>query len=411
MAKRANYDDLIGFKTPTQQRNSALTAMIQADMRRIDVAVATGKEDELKALHVELDGTYQNLIENWGSSTYHYIPGHGYTYEYIDLSTLRDNLIAFRGKLRGYLLSIGPEAKELFLDDSPPNDVNAPQEIAPKDLGNPTQRINMYDMIKRRKFDVVKEYERIWTLFNSADHIGPRAVSLSQQLDGCLQFFPISFRSRALSMEDFNETYGFKFNAPNQEVTTDELISYCEYVITLCDHLWEYADSLLERDSEYLRDDLYQTVESCMDELGFMPAKKSNITIYVEKNPAVSAVVEMVDEATAYDVKAYIHKGSQGDLQKKKTILKFLADDIEPHRAALNNANKTFTNNLFQMLQKFVRHNNEENTFISSLSPAELETYYDDIYQMWLQAKLLLEYNATRKGRVEEALSRIKEQP
>ena len=410
MAKRANYEDLTGFKTPTQQRNSSRLAMIQADMKRIDIAVAGGKEDELKALHVELDGTYQNLIENWGSSTYHYIPGHGYTYEYIDSKTLRDNLIAFRGKLRGYLLSLGPNVKEIVPDDSIPNAANTPQEGARKDMDKAAQRINMYDMIKGRQFDVVKEYARIWTLFNSADHIGPRAVSLSRQLDGCLQFFPNSFRSRALSMEDFNETYGFKFNAPNQDVTKDELISYCEYVITLCDHLWEYADSLLEEDSEYLRDDLCQTVESCMDELGFMPAKKANITIYVEKNPTVSAVVEMVDEATAYDVKAYIHKNSQGDLQKKKTILKFLADDIEPYRAALNNANKTFTSNFFQMLQKFVRHNNEENAFISSLSPVELETYYDDIYQMWLQARLLLEYNATRKGRIEEALSRIKEQ-
>ena len=69
-------------------------------------------------------------------------------------------------------------------------------------------------------------------------------------------------------------------------------------------------------------------------------------------------------------------------------ILKLAADDIELERNKLRGINRTLESNLFQMLQKFVRHNNEENPYIKGLSSDELETCYDDIYQMWLLAKM-----------------------
>ena len=64
-------------------------------------------------------------------------------------------------------------------------------------------RCTMYDVIKGKKFDVAKEYVRIWKLFNTADLVGSRATSLIYQIDGSLQFFPDSFKKRALTLEDF----------------------------------------------------------------------------------------------------------------------------------------------------------------------------------------------------------------
>ena len=264
----------------------------------------------------------------------------------------------------------------------------------------------MYDIIAGRTFDPVKEYARIWKLFNTADLVGPRATELSLYVDGNLQFFPDSFKRRALTLADFNDTYGFDFGVPGEGVTVDELVSYCEYVTTLCDFLLEYGSDSLDDDAEYLLDDLFQTVESCMDELGLVSAKRDNITIYVDKDPTVIAVSEIVDESLSYDVKSYIHKQTKGNLKKKKTILKFLADDIEPKKNALNGINKTLSGNLFQMLQKFVRHNNEGNTYIKSRSSEELEACYDDIYQMWLLATLELD-NVERMQRVKKILREI----
>lgn len=406
MSKKTNYGDLWSYRTTTQRRNNAQIAMVQADIKRIDSFLVSGGEDELKALHIDLDGTYQNLIKNWGSSTYNYIQGHGYTYEYMGESALRDNLTTIRGKLRGFLLQLSPNAEDVLSVDSV--SVANSDSVAANEgnLDALSTRSNMYDIIKGRKFDVVKEYARIWTLFNTADRVGPRAVQLSLQISASMQFFPNSFKNRALSLDDFNDIFGFRFNSPNDAVTEDELISYCEYVVTLCDHMWEYANDSLEDDSDYLRDNLFATVASCMDELGLMPAKRDNITIFVNKDPTVTVVSELVDESLSYDVKAYIHKQTKGDLQRKKTILKFLADDIEPKRKTLNGINKTLADNLFQMLQKFVRHNNEDNLYIKGLSPDKLEVCYDDIYQMWLLAKLEID-NLACKKRVEETLKQI----
>lgn len=112
MARVSNYDDLAGFKTPTQRRTKGQVAQILADMKRIDAVVANGTFEQLKALHVELDGTYQNRIKKWGTSMYHYIEGMGFTYEFIGDDALRENLATMKGKLRGLLFEIDPNAEE-----------------------------------------------------------------------------------------------------------------------------------------------------------------------------------------------------------------------------------------------------------------------------------------------------------
>ena len=54
MARVSNYDDLAGFKTPTQRRTKGQVAQILADMKRIDAVVANGTFEQLKALHGNL---------------------------------------------------------------------------------------------------------------------------------------------------------------------------------------------------------------------------------------------------------------------------------------------------------------------------------------------------------------------
>ena len=83
-----------------------------------------------------------------------------------------------------------------------------------------------------------------------------------------------------------------------------------------------------------------------------------------------------------------------------------LADEIEPRRSELKSSPGSVESELFQMLQKFVRHNNRENPVIAAMKPEELEAAYDDIYQMWLLAVLELD-NVERKKRAKELLGKI----
>lgn len=111
MVTRPNYDDLKGYKSPRQLKKEGQVRKLLADINRIDATVLSNDFNMLKDLHRELDGTYQNQIENWGMSMYNYIPKIGFTYEYIDISSLQDNLRTMKAKLKGFLFEINPNAE------------------------------------------------------------------------------------------------------------------------------------------------------------------------------------------------------------------------------------------------------------------------------------------------------------
>lgn len=264
-------------------------------------------------------------------------------------------------------------------------------------------RVDFYERLKVHKLDPKVEYKRIYELFN--ENVLPHE-SICDMVSSSIELFPKSFRGRALSIEDFDETYGFDFSSINVFCDEDNLICYCEYVINLCEMLTEHGTILLNETWDYAIERLKEIVYSCMEEMHLMPVKKEEIIIFVQKDQAVTSVSELINKGLSYHLLEYNHHSLKGNLEKKKIILKLLADDIEPQRGLLNNINKSLSSKLFQMLQKFVRHNNDENEFIKNLSNEETEVYYDDIYQMWLLAKLEID-NLERKERVKLALQQI----
>jgi hypothetical protein len=150
-------------------------------------------------------------------------------------------------------------------------------------------------------------------------------------------------------------------------------------------------------------DQLFKAV----DKVGYTFVQASgDVSILIPKDAAVISVAEIADTNTANMVLEYNHHALKGNLTKKKTILKFLADDMEPQKKLLTSINNTLYNNLFQMFHKFIRHNNDDNPTISAMTNEEIETCYDDMYQMWLLAKLEID-NLERKKRVESVIKKL----
>lgn len=267
-------------------------------------------------------------------------------------------------------------------------------------------RRNFYEIITETPYNPLVEYNRIYGLFYDGND---ECVPAAETIDENFRLLPCSIKGRTVSLSDFDETYGFDFPRRPSEITADELVSFCEYVWNLCfathKHAWQALHSC---DQDFL-DSLLGLIKSCMADFYHMPVKLESFIIFVPQKAEVVAVAEIVPKETAINVLEYHHHSLKGNLSKKKAILKVLADDIEPQRSSLNSLNKAFANSLFQMLQKFVRHNNDSNAYISGLAPNELEACYDDIYQMWLLAKLQLDHYPARKERVEEVLNKIKE--
>ncbi len=258
-------------------------------------------------------------------------------------------------------------------------------------------RRNFAEILINAKIDLKREYSRLYELFYRT-----KANGLKTLIEQCEEsFLDLPYRGTCLSLDDFNEVHGFNFVSQPNEFDIDYLISFCEYAYNVSTYVSTYEiDSI-----KYV---FTEQVNKVVDILGckFLFDHNTLSYILIPKNQEAIAVAEIVDEKIAYMTLEYNHHSMKRDLHRKKTTLKFMADDIEPQRKVLSSINSTLSNNLFQMFQKFVRHNNEENPYIKSLTKEELESIYDDIYQMWLLAKLEID-NLERKNRVIEILNNI----
>jgi hypothetical protein len=251
--------------------------------------------------------------------------------------------------------------------------------------------------------NIEAEYLRIYNRLFEGTYTERDIISIIEE---GFEELPTYIRGRTRSLSDFNMTYKFSFPQFPIHLCVDDIISLCEYAWNLSKGVLEYACNILGEDSLYDLEQFLKMIRETTEALHHTLIVKNRITIFVPQNHEVISVSEIVDNEVALNILEYHHHALKGNLSKKKAILHIMADDIETQRKTLNSINKTFADNLFQMLQKFVRHNNEDNPYIKGLSSDELETCYDDIYQMWLLAKLEID-NLKRKKRVETVLQKI----
>jgi len=264
-------------------------------------------------------------------------------------------------------------------------------------------RRNIYDVVRNSPFDVESECTRINKLFCSKVEGLP---ALRDVIDASFEGIPMAFRGRTLSIEDYNKTYGLDYPAYYRTDDIENLIGYCEYIMNFCTQLEENEFYPMENEHEHAVETLRKTILSCMDEIGQVPAEKDVFTIFVDKNPAALAVAEIVDEKLAFPVLEYNHHRLKGDLNRKQLLLKLFADDFESKRRQLKSIAGSVESQLGELMNKFVRHDHSQTPYIGSLTEAQLEEIYDDIYQLYLLGNLQLD-NLDRKKRMTEVLSAI----
>lgn len=266
-------------------------------------------------------------------------------------------------------------------------------------------RRNFYDIIKNSKFNVESEYERVHHLLHSTDYTEETIYTMIEE---AFMEFPESFRGRTISLNDFNKTYGFVFIPFSGLVRIDDFISYCEYIHNLCNQLLCCEDYKLYKEDIDAVEFLLDTIEGAIDELGYISVEKDDVLIYIEKDPAAISVAEIVPEEIAFSVLEYNHYRLKGDLVRKREILRNMADNIEDKsiRGDLKQINGTLESQLYQLLNKFVRHDHSQTPHIATMTDDEIEAVYDDIYQMWLLAQLELDH-LDRKNRMKSLLEQI----
>ncbi|MBO5168521.1 MAG: hypothetical protein J6B49_05410 [Phascolarctobacterium sp.] len=250
-------------------------------------------------------------------------------------------------------------------------------------------RRNIYDILNSGNVDLEREYSRFYFLFYESQFwVGYNQQTICGLIKGWFHSFDKRLIKRCISLEDFDDTFDFCFVSEPNNFNLEYLLNFLEYTINFCNQTHpDVGDVFLKTP---IKDYLDKAFE-CIDELGFKAVENDGITIVVEKDSAALSVAETVEPVLSYKILEYNHRRLKGDLMAKKSILKLMADDLEPDQKRLQAINASLKSDLFQLMNKFIRHNNNDNKFIKTLNDKQTEEIYDNIYQMWLLAKMELE--------------------
>lgn len=200
------------------------------------------------------------------------------------------------------------------------------------------------------------------------------------------------------------------------DVAIEDLFDYLEYVANILNLIknckWDNENNVIDKQ---ICKAIINNIKNILETLNYEIYKiDDQKIIVVEKNPAATAVAEIMDENIAYKVIQYNHYLLKGDIEAKKRILLVLGNKLEPQRSQLKSLNNKLETNIFFMLNNMnLRHNNCDindekryKNFVAEMSKDKLENYYDELYQMILLAFLLID-NINRTKDIENLKIKI----
>lgn len=267
------------------------------------------------------------------------------------------------------------------------------------------ERRNFAQVLKDAKVDIDREYQRLYKMFYYKRD--GAMLSFHDICAYCFERYP--FRGTCISLDDFDEYYGFDFLIPSEQVELNQLISFCEYIYNFAQYSFV---STLDRKA-YTGDDFLFHINTVMESIGYMKSRQDNLTIFVPKSQPAIVVSEMLPPDLSYKVIEYNHHSMKGDLARKQATLKLLADQLEAKKKELISLNKSLADDLFYLLNNMnIRHNNvdqESKSYkkgVADMPKDELEEWYDRTYDICLYAFMTLD-QADRNAKVKELKAKI----
>lgn len=251
-----------------------------------------------------------------------------------------------------------------------------------------------------RELNLQHEYEKI-------DSIILNEKIKGNTIDDVITYFFGRWQDKKnfISFYELRSCMGFLYNQdpfdiekyPTAKVKDiNDFLLYCEMMMNM------FAGTVLPYANTIICDKVKMVNEIMLYDLEKLNYEAKNMDdriIIVQKDASVISVADIVESTLADTIVEYNHFLLKGDIEKKKSILKAIANALEPKRRELDQINKIFTSDLFYLLNNMnIRHNNcDENDFknynpvFARLSVDEVETWYDDIFQQELMAFLFLE--------------------
>ncbi|WP_077707921.1 hypothetical protein [Veillonella parvula] len=254
-------------------------------------------------------------------------------------------------------------------------------------------RRTFFDLLKNSKVDVNFELQKLNNLFIQ-ECCFHRRKSYSLH-DLVAENFAKYYKRREhfLSLQELLSTIYLECFDISE---FDKYFLYAEMYVDLISML----DNLDNQEIESQKNIIKTQIERVISSLGYKFIVIDDRQIIVENNvfanEAAQAVTEFADIKEALSILEYNHFSNKGNIERKKELLKKIADLLEPWRKPLNKSSELKdllkANNdkiqalekLFYMYNKFnIRHNNEDQ-MLTGLSNQEIESWYDKIYTMSL---------------------------
>lgn len=272
-------------------------------------------------------------------------------------------------------------------------------------------RMNFFERMER-EIDFQEEYEKIEDII--LNEPGSGYSSINEDISKAFRNW--KDRRNYTSFDELRNYIGFSYLRdqknrylciPTSTINgIDDFLLYCEMILNLCISIMaDYGSSYNHERVITIIDTMIYDLEKINHEIH---KDEKGRVIIVQKNAATTAVVDIVETDLGDAIIEYNHHLLKGDIEAKKTILKKIADALEPKREALKNADKTIEKDFFYMVNNMnVRHNNCDpadaknyNEKFASLSSEKQEEWYDEIYQEGLMAFLCLE-QVERKAKID----------
>jgi hypothetical protein len=306
-------------------------------------------------------------------------------------------------------------------------------------------RKNIFEILSKN-FDVAREIKTIWRLFTKDARINVLCEyeeyldDLVSILDFVNSYSFANWKSRNLcaSSSDMMNRLGIDDHFVDELNTfSDKVLLVLEFIINMLDRceitIKENSDFEVNNEYQIQNENIGSLIEhfenekyrlkfevnneyqilnentnSFIEHFGYEKYrfKDEEQVILIEKNPAAISAAEISEPEIAKKIIQYNHYTLKGNVDTKKEILITLANEVEPQRKKLVKVNSSFSDDLFFLLNNMnLRHNNVEpndknyRPFIATMDNKTLESWYDEIYQMILLAKLLLD-NVARTSNI-----------
>lgn len=259
-------------------------------------------------------------------------------------------------------------------------------------------RTNFFERIEQN-LNLQNEYEKLETIV--LKYTNDYNMSLNDEIESYFDLW--KYKKNYLSFGELRSYLGFtytkawdySFDAEIESI--DDFFVYCEMILNM-------ILVVLPEEAQIINDNIIKKIiyiiNYDLESLNYTVSKmKDDQYIIVQKNAAVSEVVEQVEPLLADSILEYNHYVLKGDLERKKNILIKIAAALEPKKSEIKSINNQICKDFFNLINNMnIRHNNcdktdkgKYNEKFDILKSEEKEEWYDDIFQMSLLIYLLLE--------------------